>query len=217
MNNNETRFVLTIAPPVSEQPHIQKKEVRHMLTLATPVAMGSGTGTENYNDLRNKPMINGVVLQGNTSLAALGIQQYQLPVASGNTLGGIKVGDGLAIDANGRLYVISAPTGEIEWADIIDHPTTIAGYGITDAATREEIEDLISVMTTPYRYKGVVATVSDLENIESPENGDIYRVEAEDADYVWTESSSSWEKLGSFIHIESLTNEDIDAIIASHE
>lgn len=214
---NESRFVLTIAPPVSDAPHIQKKEVRHILTLATPVAMGSGTGTENYNDLRNKPMINGVELRGNVSLNALGIQQYQLPVASENTLGGVKVGNGLAIDANGVLYVVNIPEEDIDWANIINHPTTLGGYGITDAATREEIEDLISAMTTPYRYKGVVPTIEDLNSIQNPENGDIYRVEADGFDYVWSDTTSSWEKLGSMIHIESLSNEDIDAIIASHE
>ena len=35
---------------------------------------GGGTGTDNYNDLNNKPSINGTVLSGNKSLDNLGIQ-----------------------------------------------------------------------------------------------------------------------------------------------
>lgn len=35
---------------------------------------GGGTGTDNYNELNNKPSINGTVLSGNKSLDNLGIQ-----------------------------------------------------------------------------------------------------------------------------------------------
>lgn len=35
---------------------------------------GGGTGTDNYNDLNNKPSINGTILSGNKSLDNLGIQ-----------------------------------------------------------------------------------------------------------------------------------------------
>lgn len=34
---------------------------------------GGGGGTSDYNELRNKPQINGVTLQGNKELEALGV------------------------------------------------------------------------------------------------------------------------------------------------
>jgi len=129
--------------------NISRKETRHVLTLATPVAVGSGT--TDYNDLTNKPSINDVTLEGNVSFADLGLQEF------------------------------------------------------------------IDSITTVYRYKGNVATVEDLDDVQNPENGDVYHVEADGYDYCWNEDKSRWENLGNFIQIESLTNEDIDAIISSIE
>lgn len=53
---------------------------------------------------------------------------YELPVATTSELGGVIVGDGLSVDANGQISV-----DDIAFADLTDHPTTLAGYGITDA------------------------------------------------------------------------------------
>ena len=39
------------------------------------VYVGDGTVTSNYNDLTNKPCINGIVLEGNKTLEDLGIKQ----------------------------------------------------------------------------------------------------------------------------------------------
>lgn len=53
---------------------------------------GGGTGTDNYNNLSNKPSINGTVLQGNRSLDDLGIESIQvstLPTASATNVGKI--------------------------------------------------------------------------------------------------------------------------------
>ena len=129
--------------------NINRKETKHVLTLATPVAVGSGTG--DYDDLINKPRINDVELQGNVSLEDLGIQEF------------------------------------------------------------------IDSITTVYRYKGNVATVADLSSIQNPDHGDVYHVEENGNDYCWNEDENRWDNLGNFIQIESLTNEEIDAIISSLE
>jgi len=50
---------------------VKGKRSTHTLVLATPVATGSATG--NYEDLTNKPSINGVELIGNLSSSDLGI------------------------------------------------------------------------------------------------------------------------------------------------
>ena len=86
-----------------------------------------GSGTSNYNDLNNKPSINSVTLSGNKTGSDLGLvsdenyvhtdnnyttieknklaglNNYTLPIASANELGGIKVGSNLSIDADGVL------------------------------------------------------------------------------------------------------------------
>lgn len=67
---------------------------------------GSSTGgTTNYLELANKPKINNVELTGNKTLEDLGINIPELPIASADTLGGIKIGENLSIDENG---VVSA-------------------------------------------------------------------------------------------------------------
>lgn len=59
---------------------------------------------------------------------------YTLPIASADVLGGIKVGAGLTISTEGTLSVTGGGTADaVEWSNVLDKPTTIAGYGITDA------------------------------------------------------------------------------------
>lgn len=58
---------------------------------------------------------------------------YVLPVATTTQLGGIKVGAGLVI-SNGVLSVTGGGTADaVEWKNVLNTPTTLAGYGITDA------------------------------------------------------------------------------------
>lgn len=61
------------------------------------------------------------------------LENYTLEAATDSTLGGIKVGDRLQIDDNGRLSA-AVPT----WSQVADTPTTLSGYGITDGVTQTE-------------------------------------------------------------------------------
>ena len=57
-----------------------------------------------------------------------------IPIASATQLGGVKVGAGLSVTANGVLSATGGGTADsVEWNKVLDKPTTIAGYGITDA------------------------------------------------------------------------------------
>ena len=49
-------------------------------------------------------------------------------------------------------------------------------------------------------YKGSVATVADLANVENPEVGDVYNVEDTDEEYYYTDSST-WEPFGVIVDI----------------
>ena len=103
-----------------------KNQTASQAGFATVATSGS------YNDLTNKPTIptvndSTITISAGTGLSGGGsftlnqsetstvtlnstITQYSLPTASGSTLGGIKVGTGLAIDGSGVLSTSSDPT-----------------------------------------------------------------------------------------------------------
>lgn len=56
--------------------------------------------------------------------------------ATTTTLGGVKVGAGLTIDDSGVLSATGGGVADsVDWSNVQNKPTTIAGYGITDAVT----------------------------------------------------------------------------------
>ncbi|MCM1295855.1 MAG: hypothetical protein NC311_09965 [Muribaculaceae bacterium] len=62
-------------------------------------------------------------------------EEYVLPMASGETLGGVKIGSGLARNAQGVLAVSLSASHipSLDWSKITSgKPTTLKGYGITD-------------------------------------------------------------------------------------
>ena len=89
-----------------------------------------------------------------------------IPIASATQLGGIKVGAGLSVTENGTLSATGGGTADaVEWNNVLDKPTTIAGYGITDAKIEngtitlgnQTITPLISAPVTSVNSKtGVV-------------------------------------------------------------
>ena len=50
-----------------------------------------------------------------------------LPIAGANTLGGVKIGTGLAINSQGVLNVTYTPTTSLSWSSITDKPTLFSG------------------------------------------------------------------------------------------
>lgn len=76
---------------------------------------------------------------------------YTLPIASADVLGGIKVGAGLTISTEGTLSATGGGTADaVEWSNVLDKPTTIAGYGITDAKIDGNNVVLGDKTITPY-------------------------------------------------------------------
>lgn len=114
----------------------------------------------------------------------------------------------------------AAKTGK--FADLLEKPTTIAGYGITDAYTKTEIDNKVASV---YKYKGSVATYANLPSTGQVV-GDVYNVEENGANYAW--DGSTWDKLGETIDFspyllkteaastyETITNVNKKANIAS--
>jgi hypothetical protein len=65
-------------------------------------------------------------------------------VASTTVLGGVKAGTNIAIDASG---VISANDSSVAFTEITGKPTTLSGYGITDAATANALAPKASTLS----------------------------------------------------------------------
>ena len=102
----------------------------------------------------------------------------------------------VTVDAKGR---VTAGT----------NPTTIAGYGITDAYTKTEID---TKLTGGMHYKGSVQTVADLP-ASGNQTGDFYNVIATGENYAW--DGSAWDQTGSMVDLQPITNAEIDTIVAS--
>ena len=81
------------------------------------------------------------------------------------------------------------------FADLQNKPTTISGYGITDAYTKTEIDNKVSSV---YKYKGSVAAYANLPTTGQV-IGDVYNVEDTGANYAW--DGTQWDKLGETIDL----------------
>ena len=159
-----------------------------------------------------------------------GANLYVLPKASGNELGGVKIGEGLEIDENGVVRTVYNPEMPVDWEDIQHTPTTLEGYGITDAASDDDlqafqdqvdealgelddkIEEVREEVTKVYKYCGTVETKADLDEIAEKNNGDIYDVTEDGHNYAWNEAEERWDDLGGTFRIKPLTEHDIDVI-----
>ena len=67
-------------------------------------------------------------------------------------------------------------------------------------------------ITNMYKYKGSVSTVSALP-ASGNTTGDVYNVEATGMNYAW--NGTAWDALGEIFTITSISNGDIDTIVAS--
>lgn len=75
------------------------------------------------------------------------------------------------------------------------------------------VEGMISsAVTNMYKYKGSVATVSALPSSDNT-IGDVYNVEASGMNYAW--NGTAWDALGEIFTITSISNSEIDTIVAS--
>lgn len=105
-----------------------------------------------------------------------------------------------------------------------DKATTLAGYGITDAYTKAEVDGIV---TSAVRYKGTKETYSDLPT-SGNKVGDMWNITAADASHgvnagdnvVW--NGTSWDVQAGTVDLSGyvqasdvITNAEIDAIVAT--
>ena len=108
-----------------------------------------------------------------------------------------------------------------------DKADTLAGYGITNAYTKEEVEARLSSV---YKFKGSVPTIDHLP-LENNVIGDVYNVEDTGANYAW--DGDKWDKLSETIDLtpyalksttlagygitDAYTKEEVDVKIAEKD
>lgn len=154
------------------------------------------------------------------------LHNYELPIASSDTLGGVKIGEGINIAEDGTISTVVTPSARINWNQVINTPTTLEGYGITDAATKDELSELAAKITRAMHYCGSLATVEDLNNVENPEVGDFYNIIENGKNFAW--DGEAWDDAGGMIDLSGywskeelveLTVNEIDIItgFASNE
>ena len=81
------------------------------------------------------------------------------------------------------------------FSELTTKPTTISGYGITDAYSKTEIDGLIAGVL---HYKGTKATVSALPSSNNT-LGDVWHITADGSEYAW--DGSTWQELGTAVDL----------------
>ena len=133
----------------------------------------------------------------------------------------------LVSDSSGKVDVSSVTATELGYLSGVtssvqtqlgnkaDAATTLAGYGITDAYTKTELDGKISSV---YKYKGTVANYASLPSTGLTE-GDVYNVADTGDNYAWVaphnETAGFWDKLAGNIDLSSYrTSTDQDTLDA---
>ena len=199
---------------------------------------GKGLSTEDYTTAE-KTKLAGIEEKANN---------YVLPTATGSVLGGVKTGSNI-VNSSGLISVADGTTaakGVVQMSDAVNSDvsttaatskavkqaydlanskanksTTLAGYGITDAYTKTELD---AKLTSAVTYKGTVASYAELPT-ENQKVGDMYNVTAKDDAHsikagdnvVW--NGESWDvqsgtvDLSSCVQVtDTITNGEIDEI-----
>lgn len=103
-----------------------------------------------------------------------------------------------------------------------DKAETLAGYNISDAYTKAEID---SKLSSVYKYKGSVNSYSDLPT-DGMQNGDVYNIKTADTEHgikagdnvAWVSSTSEWDVLAGITDLSSYRKaSDQDLIDATKE
>ena len=137
----------------------------------------------------------------------------------GSASAGLAVGDGLSLTVAGNVAFVSlSSTGAVPGtygvvqvgADgrvtLGSNPSTLAGNGITDAYTKQEID---SRLTSGMHYRGSVPTQADLP-VDGNVAGDFWNAADTGNNYAW--DGTEWDFVGNIVDFVPITNEYIDDV-----
>lgn len=89
-----------------------------------------------------------------------------------------------------QSWALAANKPSYTFSELTSHPTSVSGYGITDAYTKTEVDGMVSGVL---HYKGTKATVSALPSSGNT-TGDVWHITADGSEYAW--DGSTWQELG---------------------
>ena len=172
-----------------------KGKILILLSNKVDKVAGKGLSTNDFT-ADDKTKLNGI---------ATGANNYSLPAATAQTLGGIRVGENLTVQDGG---VLNAKNTEYDTA-------TGSAPGLMSAADKVKLDAfsaasayaLTTDIASMYKYKGSVATYDDLPTTGNTA-GDVWNVEATEMNYAWT--GSAWDSLGGIFSVDAITNTEID-------
>lgn len=150
--------------------------------------------------------------QGLTAVADTGVY---LDTAAGKLSAGSFAGNGAGLTNLDGSHIAS---GTVDAARLPAASTTTQGaMSAADKTKLDAFGDastyaLKSDLTSMYKYRGSVATIAALPS-SGQTVGDVYNVEANGANYAW--DGTDWDSLGEIFTIDSITNAEIDTMMAS--
>lgn len=109
---------------------------------------GGGSGTNNYNSLTNKPSINGIELKGNIELDLKSDIQVINNLESTDKSNALAANQGRVLKESIETNIQSIKTLEANLNNKADKATTLSGYSIQDAYTKNEINELFDNIDT---------------------------------------------------------------------
>ena len=137
----------------------------------------------------------------------------------GSASAGLAVGDGLSLTVAGNVASVSLSSTGVApgtynavqvGADgrvvLGSNPATLAGHGIQDAYTKQEID---SRLTSGMHYRGSVPTQADLP-ASGNVAGDFWNAADTGNNYAW--DGTEWDYVGNLIDFVPITNEAIDDV-----
>lgn len=190
-----------------------KTYVAGLLTGKVDKVEGKGLSTNDYTTSEKEKLA--------------GLSNYTLPTASADTLGGVKVGSGLAIN-NGVLSATGGGTADsVDWSNVQNKPTKLSNF-TNDSGYQTESQVSTAISNAIANIQGIsYSIVAELPT--TGEAGVIYLISNSGAnqnsydEYIWI--TDKFEKIGTTevdlsgyvqeTDLVAITNSEIDTIVAS--
>lgn len=154
LSGNKTNEDLNIQDKLINGQNIKTINNQPILGSGNIIIESGSEGTLNYNDLENKPKINGSDLSGNKTSTDLGLQEK---LSSGTN---IKTINGTSILGSGNLVIESGEDG----LSSVEHDDTMTGAGTNASPLKVDTTKIAQKSDIPDTSEFITKSVNDLTN-----------------------------------------------------